>query len=292
MIIKLNKVWICLLVVCVIAALIGVQCTIATHAFSVNKGIQTGKALPIIMYHQVQKDASRAGDYVVTPQTFQQDLDYILLQGYTPVTVTEVIDYVYNQKSLPEKPIILSFDDGYESFYSYVYPILKERNVKAVLSIIGVNTEQYSQMDDHNVSYSHVTFDEICEMHASGLVEIQNHSYNMHKQSGRLGAQRLEGETDEEYRQALTQDIVKLQTLLQEHCNITPNTYAYPFGRIGKGAKDIIASLGFKACLSCEEGINYIGGDPETLMHLKRYNRASGKSSEEFLGAIFSKITG
>ena len=69
--------------------------------------------LPVIMYHSLLKDEKLQNDYTVSPTLFENDLKYLAENGYTTVVVKDLTDYVYGKKSLPEKCIMLTFDDGY-----------------------------------------------------------------------------------------------------------------------------------------------------------------------------------
>ena len=68
--------------------------------------------LPIIMYHSLLKDSTYHGKYVLSPLQLEADLQYLQKEGYTTVHMADVIDYVTNGTPLPERPIVLSFDDG------------------------------------------------------------------------------------------------------------------------------------------------------------------------------------
>ena len=78
--------------------------------------------VPIIMYHSILKDSSRSNKYTVTPAVLEEDLKYIKDKGYTTVTIADLISYVYNDTPLPEKPIVLTFDDGHYNNYGYLFP--------------------------------------------------------------------------------------------------------------------------------------------------------------------------
>ena len=193
-------------------------------------------------------------------------------------------NYVYEGKQLPEKPVILTFDDGYFNNYSYVFPMLKKYNSKAVISIIGYYTDLYTNSPDENPSYSHLTWDNVKEMINSKLVEFQNHSYNLHTtDKGRNGTKKKRGESDFDYKKLLNDDLGKLQEEFKLNTGYTPIAFTYPFGSVSNASFEIIREMGFKASLSCESGMNKISRDPECLYMMKRYLRTPEKSVREIL---------
>ncbi len=257
----------------------------ATQAAGVEGGdVQNGVDLPIIMYHSMLNEKSRSGAYVITPQTFEEDLQYLQAHGYTTVVIQDLIDYVYSGKELPQKPIMLTFDDGYYNNYLYAFPLLKKYNAKMVLSPVGRYTDQYSESEDNHANYSYVTWMQIKEMIDSGLVEIQNHSYDMHanNKSQRKGAQKTAGETLEQYKHALTADVMKMQERTKEMTGYTPTAFTYPLGAVSKEAQPILEELGFQATLVCESRINRITRAPECLYNLGRFLRPSGPGSAQY----------
>lgn len=174
---------------------------------------------------------------------------------------------------------MLTFDGGYYNNYLYVYPILKEYNAKAVISVIGYLSEQYSQTKDSNAYYSCLTWEQIKEMKQSGFVEIQNHSYNLHNT---FKVENLEADSFDEYEDLLYGDLKKFQTLIFDNTGISPQAFTYPFNASGTESVETIKSLGFKASLTSEEGMNKITHTPECLYSLKRFTRKSSMGSEYF----------
>lgn len=250
---------------------------------SSENGEQT--VLPIIMYHSLLKDKKYQGKYVISPEKFESDLVYLKQNGYTTVTVEDLINHFEKGTPLPKKPVMLTFDDGYYNNYLYAYPLLKKYDAKAVISIIGYYTEKFSESGDESANYSHITWDEITEMTSSGHVEIQNHSYNLHSiKNGRKGAKKTVGETKEQYKARLTEDLSKVQTLLTENCNITPTAFTYPFGAISADSVETVREMGFKASFTCLQKINIITSE-EDLFLLNRYLR-SEESSEKFFKSL------
>lgn len=239
--------------------------------------------IPIIMYHSIMKSKKSLGKFVISPDEFKSDLEYLKDNGYTTIFMQDLIDYVYDNKEFPEKPILLTFDDGYYNNYLYAFPLLKEFQCKIVLSPIGIEVDKYSEKDIQSPSYSHATWENLKEMVDSGLVEIQNHSYNMHKMSKkRTGSKKNRRESFESYKKIFTEDLSFMQKEVEEHLNLKPTTFVFPFGAVSLCSKDILKELGFLASLSCENKINIISKDPECLYNLCRFLRPSGISSETF----------
>lgn len=242
--------------------------------------------LPIIMYHHILEEESQLNDYTISPQEFRTDLKFLQEQGYTPIVVQDLIQYTQGGE-LPEKPIMLTFDDGYESFAVYAFPLLQEYHFPAVYAVIGTYADLYSQQDEHHVRYSHSNWETLKALQESGLVEIQNHSYDLHSlQNGERGAQKRSNESAGSYQKRLWQDLDQLQKDCRQHLDgWTPTCFAYPFGFSSPEALPVLQQLGFSAAMTCEEKINQLTGDPEELYHLKRFNRPHGKSVAEILAA-------
>lgn len=245
--------------------------------------------LPVIMYHSVLTDKSSQNDYVVSPDLFESDLKYFKDNGYTAVTVNDLIDYVYKNKALPQKIVMLTFDDGYYNNYKYVFPLLKKYNTKAVISPIAKLSEEYTAVGEENPSYGHLLEKNIQEMDDSGLVEFQNHSYNMHALSPRKGIGKKYRETDDAYRSAIIDDITKAQTYLKNITGKEPTAFVYPFGEENSSSLAILKQSGFLSTLNCTEKLNYITKNPESLYELGRFRRDNSESTAQLMERISKK---
>lgn len=246
--------------------------------------------VPAVMYHSLLKDPARAGEYVVSPEVFKADMEYLLDNGYTSVFPSDLVNYVENGVPLPEKPVLVTFDDGYYNVMEYAFPFMREKGVKGVVNIVGAYTERSSEEDEHNPAYSHLTWEDIAALKESGVFEIGSHTYDMHSIGARSGCKKKYGESGETYRAALSEDIGRLQTELTEKSGVTPVTFAYPYGFISEESVPVLRESGFKVLLSCYEKPNYISrDDPDRLLHINRYNRPSGVSTEEFMQKLLKK---
>lgn len=243
----------------------------------------SGVPVPIIMYHSVLRNPTLAGPYTVTPDTVERDFAYIKAHGYTTLFVSELADAVLTGKALPEKPIIITLDDGYLNNLTYVLPLLEKYDMKAVVSVVGSYCECYSREPDPNPAYAYLCWEDIDALTATGRVEIGNHTYDMHRKDNRKGARKKLGESDADYYAAIVGDVGKAQSLLEEYCGIVPTTFTYPFGYVSKDAGPILREMGFTAVLTCNERVNVIAGDPDVLQALGRFNRPHGISTQRFM---------
>lgn len=249
---------------------------------------QNPLCLPILMYHEVKYESP--GKDSIKPYELESDLRYLQSAGYHTITMKQLIDYVYSGTPLPEKPIILSFDDGYLSTYVYARPLLTKYKARIVLSIIGKSTDDFSQKPSEDIT-AHMTWGQLNEMKDAGLAEIQNHTYNMHKITRRrYGCSKKQGESKENYACALTEDITRMQADVFLHTGMTPTTFTYPYGQVCDDSLPVIKSLGFKAALTCKYGINLITKDPTVLYGLRRICRAHGVTAKKSLDGAMKTL--
>ena len=243
--------------------------------------------LPIIMYHLITKDSRQIGRYAISPDEMEADLKYLADNNYEPVFMADLIRFVDGRKSLPEKPIVLTFDDGRNSDYDYLLPLLEKYDMKAVLSIVGQFTDENTEATYDKKP--HLTWDQIHEMHKSKRVEIQSHSYHFHDG---IGCGRRKSESMEEYQDRLKADLLNLQEELTKKIGRAPTTFTYPLGVVSNGSEEVLKELNFKASLSCWEGVNTItSGDPDSLFQLKRNIRRSGQPISSILNKLEKQKT-
>ena len=243
--------------------------------------------VPIIMYHKVTKDRGQLGKFAITPAELEDDLAFLQESDFTPVTMADLIAFVHDDGDLPARPIVLTFDDGYFSDYRYVFPLVQTYHTPVVSSIIGKVTDEYTAEGRTDILYPHLTWDQIVEMAESGLVEIQNHGYDIHRtHSGCSGAKRRRGEEPAAHAERLSADLNRLQARAEEVLGQTPTTFTYPFGAKSPGTDEILQSIGFSASLMTEGKRNTITrGNGDCLFSLGRINRPHGRGLEEILAA-------
>ncbi len=242
--------------------------------------------VPILMYHSILS-SENGNCYCLSAAAFRSDLEYLKEHGYQTVFVSQLADYVLQGQPLPEKPVVITLDDGHLNALTAVLPILEELDMKATVSVVGCYTEKSIAENDPNPNYAYLTWQDIETLHDSGRVEIGNHTFQLHELGDRRGAEKKCGESTACYQALLREDLSRLQTSLTQQCGTTPRVFAYPYGFASLESRDVLKELGFTAALTCKEKINRLTpGDTEQLYDLGRYNRPGGMSTGEFMGQL------
>lgn len=276
------------------AALVSLTLGVLIKSGTVSVCVQDDKSneeipLVAVMYHAFSSDISKCGKYIIPPDLFESDVKYLLDNGYTFVDTGDILSYYKDGTDLPEKPVMITIDDGHYSNYAYIFPIMKKYTVKAVISPIAIESDRYSQSMDLNPAYANMCWDNIKEMHSTGLADIQNHSYDMHKINKSVrGCAPLLGEDIGTYRKRLYDDLKKADDAIFGATGERPVCMVYPFGLTSKEARDVIDKLGYSMSVSCTEGITMLNRETDCLHMIKRYNRPYGKSSQDFFKKIES----
>ena len=248
--------------------------------------------VPILMYHHLSEDVTNSE--MVSPEQFEAQIRALSEAGYTGVSFDELQAYVLRGEPLPEKPVVITFDDGYRSNYTLAYPILQKYGMKATIFAIGVSfgTDHYKDTD--YAITPHFGAAEAAEMTASGLISIQSHTYDMHQwppyETGsavRENILQLSSESEEAYVQALTEDFTRSRALLEDATGRPVDVLAYPAGQYSMLAQVTLQSLGVHVTLSTNPGINtVVKGLPQTLYAMLRFGITEDVSPEALLNMI------
>lgn len=234
-------------------------------------------SIPILLYHDIQE--SGEGESVIARKIFLSHLDAIQEAGYETITFQQAIDFVNAGTPLPEKPILITFDDGYLSNYNIAWPALKERGMTGTMFVIGCSVGKDTYKDTGTPIIPHFTYRQAREMIDSGVMSIQSHTYNLHQyrplepNGGREGVLPKAGETTETYRQILSYDFQLARNTLEENTGETVQILAYPYGLYTPDSESISADLGFSVTLTTQmEPALLRRGDAASLRLLGRYS--------------------
>ena len=233
-----------------------------------------GGDFQVLCYHDVRDDLLEQPDrFTVTTAQLVQHFSWLKGNGYHVVSVDEIIAARQGGKPLPDKAILITFDDGYKSFRTRVFPLLKAFNYPAVLALVG------SWLDapaGENISYdgepypreSFLSWDEIRELASSGFVEIASHSYELHQgvianpqgntfpaMVGRLYSEQGY-ETEEAYQQRIRDDLLKNSDYLEKNVGQRPRVMVWPYGRFNETAVQAARDAGMPIAFTLGDGIN------------------------------------
>ena len=238
--------------------------------------------VPILMYHFLATDDKNPNRWQIRVEQFESDLVALRREGFEPVFIQDLIDFVYDGVSLPEKPVVISFDDGASDFFSLAFPLLKEHNMKAVMAIIGSTTDKFSEDTEQNKYYkSNLTWEQIRELKDSGLVEIQSHSYDLHKG---IGAAKKKGESLDSYGARFAKDAAKFNERILAELGTEPTAFIFPFGNQSADSNTVLKNAGLLSSLTCREIISVVKvGEPDSLFDLGRILRSRGMSSDSMI---------
>lgn len=191
--------------------------------------------VPILMYHHIEPMdvAAAAGhaQFTVSPAVFEAQLQYLVASGYTTLFADEVVDTLSGHRQLPQKSIVLTFDDGYSDFYQWGYPVVSKYNFKANLL---VSTGLVS-----NPGY--LAWSQLKQMVGSGRVSAVNHTWS-HYNLASADSTKMEFEVDTAQKQ------------FEEYLGTTPRVFGYPYGGVNQSAVDFLTSRGFAGALSTIDG--------------------------------------
>lgn len=248
--------------------------------------------VPILMYHHLSENVTNSE--MVSPEQFEAQIRALSEAGYTGVSFDELQAYVLRGEPLPDKLVVITFDDGYESNYTLAYPILQKYSMKATIFAIGVSFGKDSYKDTGYAITPHFGAAEAAEMTASGLISIQSHTYDMHQwppyETGsavRENILQLSSESEEAYVQALTEDFTRSRALLEDATGRPVDVLAYPAGQYSTLAQVTLQSLGVHVTLSTNPGVNtVVKGLPQTLYAMLRFGITEDVSPEALLDMI------
>ena len=246
--------------------------------------------VPIVMYHHIlAKDDDTQN---ITRAKFEEDLKAYQAEGFETIQYKDLINYVYDDVPLPEKPLIITFDDGYLSNYEIAYPLLEEYDMKAVISLIGWSVgKSYDAVKESDI-IPHFDWNEAKEMSASGIIEFQSHSYDLHAlqtdEQSRSGVLQLPGEDTIKYIEVFKNDHKRMLESMITNIEKRPTFFTYPYGYYNPFTEGLLKTLGYYGSVTVEEGLNSITRDPNSLFSLKRIDASKWLSSDDIINKIES----
>ncbi len=252
-----------------------------------------------IMYHRVTENPDEWDDYNISPTQLEDDIKSFLDAGFTPISISE---YIYMTSTFEElrqkmwrdtekllqlrlfletrqKPLLITFDDGYKDGYTLVFPLLKKYNVCANFFIVG------SYSNSGNSLF--LNPENIKEMYDSGLAEFGNHSYELHN----LTPYEISSLISKPNALELSNvgvDYLKNSDFLEDILGFAPSSVSYPYGVHSPYSEMLLDLMGVTATYITEDIPFKTLSDG--MRKITRVNRSSIFSSKDFVNLISKKL--
>jgi peptidoglycan/xylan/chitin deacetylase (PgdA/CDA1 family) len=224
-------------------------------------GTPRQEVIPVLMYHHIavagpDADAIRR-DLSVSPVNFEAQLRYLVEHGYEPIALESLITHLQVGLSLPPKPVVLTFDDGFKDHYTNAFPLLKRYGFTGTFFVISGFVDEGRP--------GHMSWSEIELLHANGM-EIGSHTYTHPSLAGKsfdyivwqvLGSK--------EAIEARTQEPVRF--------------FSYPSGQYDQQVVDVLRSAGYWGAVTVESGSLQ---SSERAFELKRIRVRGAYDLEDF----------
>lgn len=241
---------------------------------------QDGTSYRAIVFHDIRQNikesfATDPEDAAVDQSILIDFFAWLRHNQYQPVSVQQILDAKAGRKPLPPRAVLITFDDGYRSFYEKVYPLLKSNGYPAVLAVV---TSWMETPDDGKVLYGSklrpradfISWKQAKEMVQSGLVEIASHSHDLHRgqmanpQGNLLPAavsrqydpKTRSYESNDTYAQRIDRDLKRSHDLIAQRTGQRPRTMVWPYGVYNAVTQEAASKAGFTVMATLGDGPN------------------------------------
>lgn len=252
--------------------------------------------LPVLMYHHFAQESDSGT--VVTTERFQEQVTAMKEAGYHAVTIAQLVAYVEEGTALPDKPVLITMDDGYASNLTEAAPILEEAGMCATVFSIGINEgEECYPHSGEPMWQERFAFEKARPWVEKGVIDVQSHTYDMHQlasygYSGRDGVRRLEGESSEDYRRAVLGDAEAFRQRRGDRVGTQLLALAYPFGYYTEEADALLKEAGYAATFTIDERPNRLRIHDESCLRMMGRLNVTDWMSGEYLVQQLDRYSG
>ena len=237
---------------------------LSEFAFLFRK-IYPQKGVPILMYHMISEPHPQdALGLCVSPKYFQEQMEFLHTSGYKVMPLEYLVECIRQGTAMPEKSIVLTFDDGYKDNYTQAFPVLKKYGFPAIIFVAAdfVGKELVYESDARRgVKWlrQHLSWADMEEMSKSGFITFGSHT---------LADIHLTGITSEEAeRQLLTS-----KSILEEKLGEKINLFSYPHGAFDRNVKSLVKKSGYICACTTVYGVNDGNADTFELKRIGIYS--------------------
>ena len=211
---------------------------------------------PILMYHKVQAIPPSPGylrNYVL-PEQFERQLDALAAWGYTPITLEEWTEIRAGRQKPPQRPIAITFDDGYRSVYENAWPMLRRRGMTASVFLVAVCIGKENEWETNEAQQVLMDETEIREMSA-GRISFGSHTFTHRPLTALSPTEGLE-------------ELTRSRTALESLLGRPVTTLAYPYNKHNRSVRAIARRAGYRAAVLGRGRLNALWTNPQALMRI------------------------
>lgn len=232
------------------------------------------RTLPILCYHQFTTDDSPGQKLELRASDFEAQLQYLRDENYALLSFAEVAEILRQKKPIPEKAVVLTIDDGYASVYDVAWPLLKKYGAKATLFIYT----------DFIGAGAALTWDELRDMRASGLIEVESHG------KSHASLSQLPGDaTEKAYKNRLAAELSASEASFMANLGSAPDYLSYPYGNSSRVIASVLKESGYSLAATVTRGRNSSFVDPFLLHRTMIYGDHTMQDFKRFLNNFSSR---
>lgn len=217
-----------------------------------------GDEILVIMYHHLAPDPGDS-TVIVSPERFAEQMRWFAANGFTTITTADLRRYFAGQAELPPRPLLITFDDGYLSQYELAYPILAQYDMKATFFVVA----RWTDVPFAGDALARMSWEHLRELQATGLIEIESHSYDLHHYAGPRPAALALGAEE------VLADLVLSRDRLRVELDHNARALAWPFGAYNERTNTLAQKAGFDLAFGVQPGYVTRATDP---LALPRFN--------------------
>lgn len=218
----------------------------------------TKKRIPILMYHSISQSTNRRFQpFTVAPEAFAAQMAYLHQQGYTPMTVTQAMQARTSiTDQWPQRPVILTFDDGFADFWTAAMPILQEYSLSATLYITTgfIGSTSSWLRHERETNRSMLTWEQIATIQTWGI-ECAAHTHS-HPQLDMLPPTRAR------------EEIIRSKELLEDNLGQAVYSFAYPYGYSTPHVRHIVQEAGYTSACAVRHALSSVDDHAFALARL------------------------
>jgi peptidoglycan/xylan/chitin deacetylase (PgdA/CDA1 family)/glycosyltransferase involved in cell wall biosynthesis len=214
---------------------------------------QLTSGTPILMYHAIGSLGEPASTYILPAHRFAAQMKWLKRLGYRPISLTEFLSYHRERRLVPERSVVITFDDGYQDNYTLAHPILQQHSIPVTIFLVTSYIGQSNQWDEkkHLTGRALLSWQQVMELMANGL-QFGSHSCS-HPVLTALA------------RSQVVDEITLSRRELESKLGVPAGVFSYPYGEFDDSIDALVRQAGYEGACTIETGLNTLNTSPFSL---------------------------